>query len=167
MSCAYIDWADRHRQKEEDGGICSQVSCAGGREGNGDLAVDESREKKKKLNWTGASGSKTVETVCSGPSVLPNWAARPEKIEFKLGQDDRELDSRREALLMEQVGWPGWYEVAQVTDAHRHLYSTALIVCNWCDFERHALLFRKTRTSTTVANAYIVKQGRRWCEVVE
>ena len=100
------------------------------------------------MNWTGASGSKTVETVCSGQSVFPNWAARPaprmpEKIKFKLGQDDRELDSRREALLMEQAGWPGWYEAAQVTHAHRHMYSTALIVCNWCDFERHALLFRK------------------------
>lgn len=38
-----------------------------------------------------------------------------EKLEVKLAQDERE----GKALPIE-VGRPGWYEAAQVTDAHRH-----------------------------------------------
>jgi hypothetical protein len=79
-------------------------------------------------------------------------------------KDEREPEGK--ALPMERVGRPGRYEAAQDRRASS-LNPPLHIVFSRCDFERHALLFHKTRTLTTVANADVVEQGRRWCGVVE
>ena len=47
-----------------------------------------------------------------------------ERVEFvhllRIAQDELPLEGKALRVPMEYVGWPGWYEAAQVTDVHRH-----------------------------------------------